>query len=106
MNQLPTDFIFAEVDEKLEVLKGPKGLIGKGKEIPLNVFLYQEIQRFQSILTIVRTMMRNMVDAIEGTVIMTPELVDAINAVYDYRVPMPWQYDATGVEISWLVPEL
>lgn len=51
-------------------------------------------------------MMQNMVDAIDGTVIMTPELVDAINSVYDFRVPSPWLYDPTGVEISWLVPSL
>jgi dynein heavy chain len=103
---LPPDFIPADVDERLEVLKGPKGLSDKGKGIPLNIFLMQEIQRFQRVLGIVRTMMVAMVDAIEGTVIMTPDLVDAINAVFDFRVPTPWQFDATGVEISWLVPSL
>jgi len=106
MPQLPPDFIPADVDERLEVLKGPKGLADKGKGIPLNIFLMQEIQRFQKVLGIVRGMMQNMVDAIDGTVIMTPELVDAINSVYDFKVPVPWQYDATGVEISWLVPSL
>jgi dynein heavy chain len=58
------------------------------------------------VLDIVRTMMVAMIDAIEGTIIMTPDLVDAINAVYDYRVPRKWQYDPTGAEISWLTPSL
>jgi dynein heavy chain len=47
-----------------------------------------------------------MVDAIEGTIIMTAEIVDSINAVYDFRVPKTWVFDPTGVEISWLTPSL
>jgi len=104
--QLPPDFIEAEVEEKLRVMKGPRGLTETGKGVPLNVFLSQEIQRFQMILTIVRTTMINLVDAIEGTIIMTPDIVDAINAVYDFRVPRNWCYDPTGAEISWLTPTL
>ena len=88
--QLPEDFRETEVEERLRVMKGPKGLPETGKAVPLNVFLSQEIQRFQMILTIVRTTMQNMIDAIEGTIIMTPDIVDAINAVFDYRVPRTW----------------
>lgn len=58
------------------------------------------------ILTTVRTTMQNMIDAIDGTIIMTPDLVDAINAIYDFRVPKTWCYDPTGAEISWLTPKL
>ena len=50
--------------------------------------------------------MLNMMDAIEGTIIMTPEIVESINAVYDFRVPYKWQYDPTGAEISWLTASL
>ena len=39
------------------------------------------------VLTIVRNMMTNMIDAIDGTVIMTPELVEAITSIFDFRVP-------------------
>jgi len=106
--QLPADTPWAEVHERLKVLKGPKGLgePGKNDTIPLNIFLGQELQRFQTILTIVRTTMLSMIDAIEGTIIMTPDIVESINAVYDYRVPTKWQYDPTGAEISWLTPSL
>jgi dynein heavy chain len=47
-----------------------------------------------------------MIDAIEGTIIMTPDLVEAINSIYDFRVPRKWCYDPTGAEISWLTPSL
>jgi hypothetical protein len=44
--QLPADFIEADVEERLKVMKGPKPLTDVGKGVPLNVFLSQEIQRF------------------------------------------------------------
>jgi len=103
---LPPDFIEVEVDEKLKSLKGPKSLSDTGKNIPLNVFLFQEIQRLQLVLGIVRTTMTNMVLAIDGQIIMTPLLVDCIAAVGDFRVPKNFQFDPTGVEISWLTPSL
>jgi len=37
---------------------------------------------------------------------MTPDLVEAINSIYDFRVPRKWCYDPTGAEISWLIPSL
>jgi len=47
-----------------------------------------------------------MIDAIEGTVVMTPEIVDGINAIFDNRVPRKWCFDPTGAEIAWLTPSL
>jgi dynein heavy chain len=100
--------VWLDVLDRLKMLKGPRGLgePGKNDTIPLNIFLSQEIQRFQMILTIVRTTMVNMIDAIDGTIIMTPEIVDSINSVYDFRVPQSWQFDPTGAEISWMTPSL
>jgi len=105
---LPVDFIMIDVQEKLKNLRGPKGLGESGKFdlIPLNIFLYQELQRFQSVLSIVRRTMVDMIDAIDGSIIMTPEIVDSINMVFDFRVPRKWQYDPTGAEISWLTASL
>lgn len=37
---------------------------------------------------------------------MTPQLMDAIDAMADARVPKNWLYDLTGVEISWMLPSL
>ena len=37
---------------------------------------------------------------------MTPEILDAINAISDAKVPNVWVYDATGAEFSWLHPNL
>jgi len=45
IKMLPADFIEVDVEEKLRTLRGPKSLSDTGKNIPLNVFLFQEIQR-------------------------------------------------------------
>lgn len=102
---LPPDFLEVEVNEKLKTLKGPKGL-ESGPTVPLNVFLFQEIQRITRVLDIVRGTMTDMVLAIDGQIIMTPELVDCINSIADFRVPRKFQFDPTGVEISWMTPSL
>ena len=77
-------------------MKGPRGVPGVGIQVPLNVVLKQEIERFQRVLTIVRTMMKDICLAIDGTIIMTPALVDAIDAIYAMRVPKEWYLDPTG----------
>lgn len=103
---LPVDFNEVEIEERLRAIKGPRGLTDVGKAIPLNTFLFQELQRFQMVLTIVRRTMSDMVLAIDGQIIMTPDIVDSINAISDFRVPRKWQFDPTGVEISWMTPGL
>jgi dynein heavy chain len=105
---LPVDFSMIEIEERLKTLKGSKGLGDPGKmdTVPLNIFLKQELERFAFILTTVRETMQSMIEAIEGSIIMTPEIVDSINAVFDFRVPSKWQFDPTGAEISWLTPSL
>ena len=68
-------------------MKGPKSLNDTGKSVPLNVFLFQELQRLQRVLDIVRGTMTDIILAIDGQIIMTPVLVDCIAAVGDFRVP-------------------
>jgi len=46
------------------------------------------------------------VDAIDGQVVLTPIILDAIDAIADAKVPQNWIYDPTGAEISWQLPSL
>jgi dynein heavy chain len=105
---IPADMVWIEVQERLRVLKGPRGLgePGKYQTIPLNIFLSQELQRMQGMLTIVKTTLNNIVQAIQGNIIMSPQIVEAINAVGEMRVPTTWLVDPSGAEISWLAPNL
>jgi len=55
----------------------------------------------------VRRTLTDLVLAIDGQIIMTTQIVETINNIYDLRVPKSWILDATGsVEISWLCPTL
>lgn len=104
--ELPEDWNEIEIMDRIKSMKGPKGLSESGFRVPLNVFLFQELQRFLHILKIARKTMKDIVAAVDGTIIMTPNIVLAINSIYDLRVPHFWCYDTTGAEISWLTPTL
>ena len=78
IKQLPENFVEQEYKERLSAMSPPRGL-DPNKNIPLNIFLRQEIEQLQRVLDIVRKTMNDMVSAIDGTIIMTAELVDAIN---------------------------
>lgn len=60
----------------------------------------------QMIISTVRKSLQDVINAIDGTIIMTPNIVEMIDAISDARVPNMWVYDATGAEISWLYPNL
>jgi dynein heavy chain len=60
----------------------------------------------QFVIDIVNKVLTDIVEAIDGLIIMTPEIVDALDALYDARVPHEWIYDPLGGEISWIIPVL
>jgi dynein heavy chain len=77
-----------------------------GFTIPLNVFLYQEIVRITDALTRVSNTLTQLKQAINGEVIMTPELQQALDAVSDGKPPIGWYMDPSGQEIAWTLPTL
>lgn len=77
-------------------LPGPRALGASGTAVPLNIFLDQEITRMQKVFTIVRNTLYDVKDAIDGQIIMTSDILDSINSIFDARVPSRWVYDATG----------
>jgi len=95
LGQLPEDYI--EEDYKAKIRK-----LG-GLTEPLNIFLFQEIQRLQAVIGRVRSMLQQMVLAINGEVVMTAELLQAMRDIYDAKVPRPWLYTPGGDEFSWLL---
>jgi len=85
-------------------MPGPKGYPDKGMLVPLNIFLSQEVDRMVHILYLVRKTFQDIIDAVDGSIIMTPDIVDSIDALFDGRVPPRWVTDASGAEISWIKP--
>jgi dynein heavy chain len=103
---LPPDFLEDEVRDKISKMKGAPGTSDKGFQAPLNVFLFQEIDRIQKNISLVRVNLTNLLDAIDGNVVMTPELLEDLGLIHDSAIPRGWTHDAGGVEISWLAPNL
>jgi len=106
LSKMPPDFVEEIFRAQITKLKGPPNCADKGFGAPLNIFLFQELQRLQNIIRIVRTNMKNLAMAIDGTVTMTSDLLEDLNAVFDSRVPKKWSHDASGAEISWLMPNI
>jgi dynein heavy chain, axonemal len=95
LNKLPE--MYLEDDYKARIQK-----LG-GLAVPLNIFLYQEIQRLQAVLLKISTMLTQVRLAINGEVVMTEELLECINSMYDARVPRMWLFTVAGDELSWLI---
>merc|ERR1719223_7711 len=74
-----------------------------GLSIPLNIFLYQEIQRLQAVLFKVTGMLGQLKLAINGEVVMTEELQACLNSMFEARVPSMWLNTVAGDEFSWLL---
>ncbi len=103
-----------EVKEKLEKEIRPKIPQGfkdsdkkgdkKGGMItpPMFVFLNQEIRRFQAVHTFITKSITEILMAIDGQIIMSKEIEDAIISLHNGKVPSKWMYDSIGYEVSWL----
>jgi dynein heavy chain len=103
---MPADFVEEIFRSQIQKLRGPPSTTDKGFAVPLNIFLFQELQRLQNISRIVRTNLKNVSEAIDGTVVMTADLLEDLGSIFDARVPRRWTHDASGAEISWLMPNL
>jgi dynein heavy chain len=98
LEKLPPDFVEEEYRARIRRLGGLAE--------PMNIFLYQEIQRFQAVIGRVRAMLTSMQQAIRGEVVMTSELLQSMTDMFDARVPRPWLFTPGGDEFSWLLPTL
>ena len=86
LEKLPDDFVPHEVKERLAKM---------GAYTSLNIFLRQEVDLMQKVMQKVRWSLSQLILAIDGTIIMSAELRDCFDQMFDARVPNSWQ------EISW-----
>jgi dynein heavy chain len=98
LNRLPDDYI--EDDYRVKIKK-----LG-GMAVPMNIFLFQEIQRLQDVIGKVRFTLQQLQLAINGEVVMTAELQDILDSIFDAKVPHTWENTLTGDEFSWRLPTL
>ena len=96
--KMPEDYV--EDDYKVKIQK-----LG-GMAIPMNIFLFQEIQRLQAVIAKVRFILAQLQLAIKGEVVMTAELQETLDSMFDAKVPYYWENTLTGDEFSWRLPTL
>jgi dynein heavy chain len=98
LSTAPNDFLEDEYEERINAMGS--------FSIPLNIFLFQEVQRLQGVIDRVKGTLSLIMQAIRGEVVVTAEVMDSINAIFDARVPKSWLYSLAGDELSWLTPSL
>jgi dynein heavy chain len=86
LSKLPDDFD----PNKTKVM-----IAKQGSMKPLSIFLGQEVDRMQMVIGAVRSTLTDLKLAIDGTIIMSSQLANALDALYDARVPDTW------VKVSW-----
>ncbi|XP_041660196.1 dynein heavy chain 8, axonemal-like [Cheilinus undulatus] len=86
LNKLPPNYVPHEVKARLEKMGALK---------PMNIFLRQEVDRMQRIISVLCTSLTDLKLAIDGTIIMSENLRDALDNIFDARVPNLWR------KISW-----
>ncbi|KAI9015067.1 dynein heavy chain and region D6 of dynein motor-domain-containing protein [Gaertneriomyces semiglobifer] len=86
LSKLPEDFDRNKTKAAIQKQGGPK---------PLNIFLGQEIDRMQAVIALVRSTLSDLKLAIDGTIIVSAQLQQALDSLYDARVPSAW------IKVSW-----
>lgn len=92
LEKLPNDYDPFEVKARLEKM---------GRLQPMNIFLKQEIDRMQRVISLVRSTLSDLKLAIDGTIIMSESLRDALDCMYDARIPKLWQKVSANVSYLW-----
>ena len=76
----------------------------RGFKAPLNIFLFQELQRLQNIIFIVRSNLDNLVLAIEGVVVMTVDLLEDSNCVFAACFDKPVRKRVSQMTLGMVFP--
>ncbi|XP_072536415.1 dynein axonemal heavy chain 5 isoform X2 [Salminus brasiliensis] len=61
------------------------------EKLPADYVAHEEIDRMQYIISCVRSTLTDLKLAIDGTIIMSEDLRDTLDSIYDARVPKLWQ---------------
>lgn len=82
LDKLPPDYIPYEVKARL---------VKMDPVASMTIFLRQEIDRMQKVISTVRKTLVDLKLAIDGTIIMNENLRNALDFIYDAKIPILWQ---------------
>ncbi|THD25575.1 Dynein heavy chain 5 axonemal [Fasciola hepatica] len=81
LSKLPPAYVAYRVAEQIDALGSLK---------PMTIFLRQEVDRINKVIVLVGSTLTDLRLAIDGTVVMNDILKDALDCIYDARVPSVW----------------
>ena len=87
--------LLSKLPEDFDKNKTKANIQKQGALKPLSIFLGQEIDRMQAVISVVRSTLNDLKLAIDGTIIVSAQLQESLDAVYDARVPSVW------TKVSW-----
>jgi hypothetical protein len=93
--KLPPDYALPQVRAKVRKHEGTG---------PLGVFLAQEVERMQTVLSVVRAELRDLALAIQGTIVMSQGLAETMDSLHAARVPATWlavSWESQGLGFWW-----
>jgi len=96
LKQLPKEFDLMDAMRKFPVLY----------EESMNTVLHQELMRFNNLLEVIRNTLEQVIQGIEGTIIMNNELEEIVNNIYDNILPKNWikiSYPSEKPLSSWMI---
>jgi dynein heavy chain len=87
LKKLPSSYVKSMVKRQIADLGGHK--------YPLNIFLGQEVDRIERVISLIRRTLNDLKLAIAGTIVLSENLSEALDALFDAKVPKAWQ------KVSW-----
>ncbi|XP_018342058.1 PREDICTED: dynein heavy chain 8, axonemal [Trachymyrmex septentrionalis] len=82
LEKVPELYDMFEVKERLHAMD---------HTAPMNIFLKQEIDSIQVVIKLIRFMLKDLLLAIQGVIIMSEELRDVLDNIYDAKIPKMWK---------------
>mmetsp|Transcript_3653 Transcript_3653/g.6221 ORF Transcript_3653/g.6221 Transcript_3653/m.6221 type:complete len:1261 (+) Transcript_3653:2172-5954(+) len=59
---------------------------------PMKIVLYQEIERYNKLLNVLHSTLANLKLAVQGLQVVTPDLEEVIEAMFEFKVPRAWGF--------------
>ncbi|KAI0987912.1 hypothetical protein GJ496_006330 [Pomphorhynchus laevis] len=81
LTKLPENLSELEIRKRLQIM---------GSIQPMSIFLTHEINRMQKLLNIIRQSLTDVILAIDGVIVLSDELKQTVDNIYDGRIPIMW----------------
>ncbi|TPP62553.1 Dynein heavy chain 5 [Fasciola gigantica] len=82
--------MLAKLPEPIAPLKIRDRLEAIGPLQPMSIFLRHELDRLNNVLAVVANTLNDLLMVVEGVVVMSHSLNEAMNAIFEARVPSDW----------------